>query len=367
MYGTENLPDGISVEFTIDVNLTSDYEYADYLSGMLGNSGANPVDIFVTEPDFMYSQINSDLTLPLTDVGFTEEDTADMFGYTVELGTSKNGELKAVSWQADAGVFAYRRDIAEAVFGNSSPEYIAELMAQDYTFAAESLAANGYYITGSTAETYRVYAQSKNSFWIDESGSISVDGILKQWADDMLSDVRNGFNPNYGLWTNEWCETFGGENNVFGVHLPVWGTEGVISNYDSENGTWGICSPIKPYYWGGYFLCVSADTDNPTLCGEVLRAMTCNAEAMENYVLSGNEYFCNNRSAMEKLAEDYYSEFFCQNTYKVYLEEAEKISAAYTAENDLWFDESYMYAMQDYINGYSTYEECEAKAIGGKI
>ncbi|MBQ3162461.1 MAG: extracellular solute-binding protein [Oscillospiraceae bacterium] len=363
MYGTENLPEGISVEFTVDINLTSDYEYADYLSGMTGSGGTNPVDIFVTEPDYMYSQINSELTLPLSEVGFAEEDTADMFGYTIELGTSKEGVLKAVSWQAEPGVFAYRRDIAEEVFGNSSPDYIAELMAQDYSLAAESLAEKGFYITGSTAETYRVYAQNKTYPWIDKNGGITVDAALKQWAEDMLSDVRNGFNPNYGLWTFEWCETFYGENNVFGIYLPVWGTEGVIENGGSESGIWGICSPIKPYYWGGNFLCVSADTDNPVLCGEVLKALTCNSEAMGKYVLESEDYFCNSRNAMKKIADGYYSEFFSQNTYEVYLEEAEKISAAYRTEADTELDNNYTYVMQNYINDYASYEDCEAEVL----
>ncbi|MBQ5318719.1 MAG: extracellular solute-binding protein [Oscillospiraceae bacterium] len=364
MYGEEDLPDGVSVEFVIDIELSSDYEYAAFLSDTPNIYEENPIDIIVADPDYMQSQINSEWTLPLSEVGFTEADTEDMFGYTVEMGTSSDGVLKAVCWQADPGVFAYRRDIAEAVFGNSSPDYIEELLADYYSLTAELLAQNGYYMIGSSAEAYRLYAQNRTSPWIDENGIINVDGTLKQWADDMYSDVANYYNPNYGLWTSEWCETFYGQNNVFGIYFPVWGTEGVIKNSGAENGTWGICSPQMPYFWGGSFICVSSTTDNPALCGEVLKALTCNSEAMEEYALITGDFFCNSRSAMQRIAENYYSEFFSQNTYAVYLEEAEKISASYITEYDVMLDESYMYGMQDYINGLKSYDVCENDALG---
>jgi multiple sugar transport system substrate-binding protein len=44
------------------------------------------------------------------DVGLSDADVANMYQYTKDICTV-DGKLKAVSWQATPGLYAYRRDL----------------------------------------------------------------------------------------------------------------------------------------------------------------------------------------------------------------------------------------------------------------
>ena len=75
---------------------------------------SNDADIMFVEADWALKYINDDdATKPLSDIGFTDADYADLYDYTLEIGKSTSGVQKGLSWQAAAGGFCYREDLAE--------------------------------------------------------------------------------------------------------------------------------------------------------------------------------------------------------------------------------------------------------------
>lgn len=363
IYSGECLPDGVEeIRIIVDMDSYLNEDLGSYINSRVQAASDDPIDIFLTEPDYMYPHINSDMTLPLSSVGFSEEDTADMFPYTVALGTGEDGTLKAVSWQAEPGAFLYRRDIALEVFGEDSPEAVSKLISEDYDYenASEMLKEAGYYMTASPQDSYRLYSQNRESQWVN-NGEITVDGTVRQWAEDMRSRTKKGCIADYPQWSMEWMNGLTSEDsNVFGYYLPVWGIEATLKEtWEGGSGCWGVCMPPKPYFWGGAFLCVSSDTDNPQASGEFLREL-CGSENMEKYAAESSN-FGNSVSAMEKAAysEDFYSEFFGQNTYEIYFETAKAVPQRQTEEYGEICDGFFSTDMDGYIKGYESYENCK--------
>ncbi len=354
IYGGECLPEGVE-QIGIIVDMDSYYDPENYLNEKLVKND-DPVDIFLTEPDYMYSHINSDITLPLSETGFKDKYTKDMFPYTVSLGTAEDGTLKAVSWQAEPGVFFYRRDIALEVFGDDSPEAVSKLVSEDAEAAAEKLSEAGYFLLGSPQDAVRMYAQNRTERWLTD-GKVTVDPIMKQWADDMCGiDEKGGF-AYYPQWSDGWMNGLSSEQgDVFGYCLPVWAAA-ILDMWQDGSCCWGVCVPPRPYYWGGSFLCVSSNTDNPRASGEFLRELFKKGD-MKGYA-KDNINFGNSVKAMKKAAksDDFYSEFFAQNPYEVYLEAAKDITGN-TVENDEIYESQFSVYMEDYIHGYSDYETC---------
>ena len=81
------------------------------------------VDLYFCDADWnMAYQNNDEYSAPLSAVGISEDMYANAYDYTVAMGKDKNGVLKGASWQAAAGGYAYRADLAEEYLGVTSPE-----------------------------------------------------------------------------------------------------------------------------------------------------------------------------------------------------------------------------------------------------
>ena len=55
------------------------------------------VDIFLVEADYALKYVDTDFTMPVADLGITEEDLANQYQYTKDIVTDSNGVLKGVS------------------------------------------------------------------------------------------------------------------------------------------------------------------------------------------------------------------------------------------------------------------------------
>ena len=102
--------------------------------------------MFLIEADYALKYVNSDYTLDVKDVGLTDDDLKDMYQYTKDIATDSKGKLKATTWQATPGLFAYRRSIAKDVLGTDDPDKVQEALStwDKFDKVAEQAAAKGY-------------------------------------------------------------------------------------------------------------------------------------------------------------------------------------------------------------------------------
>jgi hypothetical protein len=95
----------------------------------LFNDGGD-LDVYFCEADWALKYINDDSkTLALSKLGLGDADFANIYKYTDEIGKDSNGVRKGVSWQAAAGGFAYRADLAKDYLGAETPEDMQKKVA----------------------------------------------------------------------------------------------------------------------------------------------------------------------------------------------------------------------------------------------
>ena len=80
--------------------------------------------------------VDTDYTMPVADLGITDEDLKDQYQYTKDIVTDSNGVLKGVSWQGCPGVLFYNREAAKEVLGSDDPAEVQKYVSDWDTFNA---------------------------------------------------------------------------------------------------------------------------------------------------------------------------------------------------------------------------------------
>jgi hypothetical protein len=209
-------------------NSNTDGVYQTKLDEALSNQSSaaadDKVDIFLVEADYAIKYIDSDYTLSMADLGISDSDISDMYQYTKDIATDSNGKLKGLSWQACSGVLLYRRSIANAVWGTDDPDAVQEHVKDWDTFVAtaEELSNNGYQITCSAVDSYRVYSNNVTSKWVTDDGKINIDANIAKWVEDSKALVDAGYTGTTTLWSSDWSAGYADGSNVFAYFGPAW-------------------------------------------------------------------------------------------------------------------------------------------------
>jgi len=358
----------VTVKWTITP--TDDNAYQNNLDTVLPeneNADADSkVDLFLVEADYALKYVNSELevTVPIADLGITDEELANQYQYTKDVVTDGNGVLRGVSWQGCPGVLIYNREAAKEVFGSDDPETVQAKVADWDTFnaTAAELKEAGYNIVSTVNDAYRVYSNNVSAPWVQD-GKIVVDDNLKKWVDDSKALVDAGETTTAELWSDDWSKGFYPDGKVFCYFGPAWlinfsmaaDTEGSIANL----GGWGAVEGPQGFYWGGTWICAAKGTDNPTLVADIMRALTTNEEIMTDIVKADSD-FVNNKPAMEAAAEDESFAFPIlggQNPLAMFCAGADKIDLSNMSNYDQGCNEEFQAAMKNYFEGNATYEE----------
>ena len=362
----------VEVKFT--VTPSDENAYQNNLDAVLpGNADAaddEKVDLFLVEADYALKYVNTDVVVPVTDLGIGEDELANQYQYTKDIVTDENGNLKGVSWQGCPGVLIYNRDIAKEVLGSDDPEEVQKAVADWDTFneTAAKLKEAGYKITSTVNDSYRTFSNNVTSPWVVD-GKINVDDNIKAWVDMSKEQVDAGETGTAELWSDDWSKGFAKDADVFCYFGPAWlinFSMGNVDNGEHEDdgsrtfaGGWGATVGPQGFYWGGTWICAAAGTDNPTLVADIMREMTTNEQVMTDIVKMDND-FVNNKPAMEAAAKDdsfAFAPLGGQNPLGMFCEGADRIDLSNISEYDQGCNESFQAAMKDYFEGNASYEE----------
>lgn len=226
------------------------------------------LDVFLIEPDWALPLLNDDTrTAPLSALGFTENDTNDMYPFTVEQGRNNDGVLKALTWTASSGCFVYNADLAEQYLGVLNTEEMQQII-RDWDSFAESAAEVAERSNGKVA-----LADSVDGMWQAYSCNMSmplvVDNQLvlgdevKRFADMAKKLWDCGGVSACGQWSDDWY-TSGREGSTMGYFTPIWAfaDDSFIMEASDGEYSWSVCEGPAPYWWGGTLIAVDPHTDN---------------------------------------------------------------------------------------------------------
>ena len=329
-------------------------------------SADDKIDIFLVEADYALKYVDTDYTMALKDLGISDDDVKDQYQYTKDIVTDSDGVLKGVSWQGCPGALFYNREAAKAVLGSDDPATVQESVKDWDTFkeTAETMKANGYNMTASVNDTYRVYSNNVTSKWVQDN-KISIDDNIMQWVEDSKEMVDAGYTGTAELWSDDWKKGFYPEGNVFCYFGPAWlvnfsmaaDTEGSIANA----GGWGATEGPQGFYWGGTWICAAAGTDNQELVKDIMLKMTTDQDIMTEIVKEDDD-FVNNKPAMDAMAEDtsYQSAVLGgQNPLGIYCNGVETLDLSNISPYDQGCNEEFQNAMKNYFEGNATLDEAK--------
>ncbi|MGN0677308.1 MAG: carbohydrate ABC transporter substrate-binding protein, partial [Ruminococcus sp.] len=186
------------------------------------------LDLYFVEADWALMFINDDeKTAPLESLGFTDANFADIYAYTDEIGKSSSGVRKGVSWQAAAGGFAYRTDLAEQYLGVKSPEEMQAKVGDWDSFKAAAKTVSEQ-SGGKTALAdtlgglWQVFAAGRTQPWVDSNDTLQIDDSCKEFADLAKELWDEGAVMQVDQWSPDWLPA-GQTDSVMGYFVSTWG------------------------------------------------------------------------------------------------------------------------------------------------
>ena len=270
------------------------------------------LDVYFVEADWALQFVNNDdYTIGLDKLGFSDDNFAEMYAYTDEIGKDLNGVRKGASWQAAAGGFAYRTDLAEEYLGVKTPEEMQAKIGtwDDFKAAAQTVAdasSKKTALCDTIGGLWQVFAAGRTTPWV-ESNTLKIDDSCKQFA-DLAKDLWDmGGVTKYDQWAPEWLPA-GQSGEAMGYFVSTWGfgdtiLTGAAGGKDgSTYGKWNVCVGPQEYFWGGTWMVVNPKTDNASDAQKFIKMFTVDNASIKEYALSKPEY-CNNTTVMGEIVE----------------------------------------------------------------
>lgn len=322
------------------------------------------IDMFLLEADYALKYVDSDYTMPVADLGITDEDLSKQYQYTKDIVTDSNGSLKGVSWQGCPGVLFYNRDAAAEVLGTEDPAEVQEYVKDWATFneTATKLKEAGYKITATVNDSYRVYSNNVTTKWVSDDNKVQIDDNIKAWVDDSKALVDAGETTTAELWSDDWSKGFYPDGKVFCYFGPAWlvnfsmaaDTEGSIG----YNGRWGATEGPQGFYWGGTWCAAATGTDNANLVKDIMLKMTTDDTIMKE-IIEQDDDFVNNQDVIAEMASSDYSSKILggQNPLGIYSAGVETLDLSNISKYDQGCNEEFQGAMKNYFDGNATYDE----------
>lgn len=317
------------------------------------------IDLFLIEADYALKYVDTEYTMPVSDLGITDADLSKQYQYTKDIVTDSSGQIKGVSWQGCPGVLIYRRSIAKDVFGTDEIDKIQEKLADwdKFTAAAKEVKDKGYYMLSGYDDAYRVFSNNVSSKWVVD-GKINVDANIKNWVDQTKDFTDKGYNNKTSLWSTDWSTGFTPEGKVFCYFGPAWFVDFTLGGHGID-GDWYATKGPQGFFWGGTWICGATGTDNQSLIKDIILKLTTDDEIMKDIVVDDND-FVNNTTVMDAMATDttYASKVLGDsNPLATYAAGASSIDLSNISPYDQGCTEEFQSAMKDYFDGNATYDE----------
>lgn len=264
------------------------------------------LDVYFAEADWALKYINDDSkTLALDKLGFTDDNFAEIYGYTDEIGKDKNGVRKGVSWQAAAGGFAYRADLAEQYLGVKSPEEMQAKIGtwDDFVTAAQTISdASGKKtaLADTLGGLWQAYACGRTQPWVVDN-KLVIDDFCQDFADTAKALWDCGGITKNNQWTDEWTGAAAKDDACMGYFVSTWGFGGFFKDAATPTkGQWAVCEGPQAFYWGGTWMVVNPATDNGEEAQSFIKTFTVDNDSIKTYATTKPEY-CNNGTVMDEL------------------------------------------------------------------
>lgn len=365
--GTFTTKDGVTIEFVINPN--DEGVYQQKLDQALQNG--EQIDMFLIEADYAKKYVNSDYTLPLSEVGITDDMlTKNQYQYTIDVAKSEDGVVKGTSWQAAPGLFMYRRSLAEKYLGASEPDKVQPFVKDWDTFLGTARKVNqasggATKMICSIEDLWQVIRTDRKSPWVVNDKFV-VDKQVGWYMDYAKKMIDENLVLNAVPWSEGWNGGVGNDT-VFGYFFSTWGIQwtmvgnsGGTKPGEGTYGDWAAIPGPQPYYWGGTWLTAATTCTNKALAKDIMEYFTINVDSMKKYCVGdgtetfpGSKDYVNNKTSIQQIIDSGYSFDFLggQDHYSLFQQAASKIDTSAMTGYDQNINIFLNQQVQSYVRG----------------
>jgi len=277
--------------------------------------GGSDLDMFMADVGWARAFLLDDKkSAPLSKLGFKESDWTNVYSYTMALSKNDSGEIKGMTWQAAAGGYVYREDLAETYL-NVKNETEMQAKVKDWDTmektAEELMKASGdkkIAMTATTGGMWEVYSQDRAKPWVENGKLVAEDPSSDAFLDRVIKWIDNGYVTKVGQWSDPWTQ-LGTSDGTMGYFASTWGMGNFIldaAGGDEKGktfGKWRVVRGPQPFFWGGSWLMVNPNTDNGIEAKDFIYAMTIDEKTMADYAAKKGD-FLNNKKVMKEVAAE---------------------------------------------------------------
>ncbi|MEM9423414.1 MAG: extracellular solute-binding protein [Spirochaetota bacterium] len=347
-------------------------EYVSKLRTVL-RSKKNVPDIFVGEAANVQEWVDTDFWDDLPSYPGAEK-IANITPYVRDVGTDRNGIVKALAWQANPGGVYYRRSIMEKFFGVSAPEDISPYFKDMETMlqtAAQLKEKSGgeYMLFASPTDLFQIFFGGKTKNWVSADKRLDIDEDATLLLEAARQIRQNGYDAKVTHWTPAWYNTMKQEGKVAAFYLPPWGLSYLLKLQAPEtSGDWGVVAPPKSFFWGGTWLGIYKDSPNKDAAWKFIEMVTLDTQYSVDFSKRTGGFSANVPAAQQIVAEGYRDPFLKdQDTYAFYQEELPKITGKFLTKYDLDIGNIVQSYMETYANDVEVSLEAILKEIKERI
>ena len=303
---------GLNDQYELNTTIvaTTDGLYQPALDQALQAADATSPDIYCAEAAFVLKYAQGDaceFAAAYEDLGIDVAaacDAADIAQYTIDIGTRpSDGKLVGLGYQATGGAFIYRRSIAKDVWGDDSPEFVAEKIGAGsgnwdaFFAAAEELKEKGYAIVSGDGDMWHAVENSSPTGWIVD-GKLNIDPAREAFLDLSKQLMDNGYHHDTVDWQEGWFADMKKDGNVLGFYGPAWLINYTIGDNcgkdtdESSYGDWAVCAPNIGFFWGGTWVLAGktvVGSEKQDIVKDIINWITldCTEEGLQYYWANG--------------------------------------------------------------------------------
>ena len=287
------------------VEIPSD-QFETKLDPIIGSKDAP--DVIALESAFVKKYVESGMMADLGSLGL-DEAAADTYQYVKDVGTSKDGVLHALAWQAAPGGFYYRASMAEELLGIDDPA-AAQAALSDYdkfyeqAKAVKEKSGGTTYMISSVQDLAKPFYGQREHGWV-EDGKLVIDDSLYDLLDVSRKFVEEGLTQDTEGQSEAWFAGMNGDN-VFGYSLPTWGL----------------------HYW------LKPNSEMQEEAAQLVAYLTTDQAFLKQWAEDTGDFVSNER-VVEEIKGEYQEEFLGgQNHYAEFADMVQDINAKILTEYD---------------------------------
>ncbi len=273
----------LDLSFEASIRAVNSADFSDELQKAI-DSGEDIPDVFMLSPDNIKRYIESDLTADVSDLGL-EVTIERYFPYVAQAATDSHGHVKAVGWQADPGIFMYRRSMAKAYLGTDNPDDIQNLISNwdgFYTTAQKvSEASEGKTrMLAGQQDMLKPFISSDSEPWVRD-GRLIISPCKQAYVDYVQKMADSHLMYTAEQWSEAWLQGISDTQSVFGYF-----SSGICMLYvmkkacggkmkgEGSYGDWAVVPGPANYCWGGSWFAAYGGSRHKDEAGDFISLFT---------------------------------------------------------------------------------------------